>query len=348
MRRRFAAAVVLAVMAVVTTAQAAVALDEPRVPEQVSSYFATGLVPRLTDLFGAKAGAEVVFDNTDKVGAIHRVLSFTTAFLAGAKTGGPTELTNNWIAAVTTSDGTVAGLATVWINPASDLPELADFAQGPRLANAIADAPKGTLIIRDDAHGAWFATDGTTLTPLVSGTSGVVAPITPVAYQRQFSLVSPAETDAGPNGALLIAVLVLGVVVVLLAIFVLLPDRRRRSRATPAPLVETLDAPAGSASVVARAEPDGLVPAPAEPDDLAPAPADTATQGGEEVDEPLAANEDEAAQKPPASNSPKPRTPRQRSASTKSPESPAAKVLARATERPRPDSQTLREPEPEA
>ena len=224
------AVVVLAAAAVFSSSSAASALDEPRVPENVGQYFATGLIPRLVDLFGAKAGAEVVFDTAAKVGGIHRVLSFTRTFLSGAKTEEPTQITNTWVAPVTAADGKVAGVATVWINPASDQPELADFSSGPSLATALATAPQGTLLIRDDTHSAWFATDGTALTPLVSGTSGVSAATTPVAYQRQLTLSAPVQADPGANGGLLIAVLVLGIVVVVLAIFVLLPDRRRRAR----------------------------------------------------------------------------------------------------------------------
>ena len=221
---------VLAAAAVFASSSAASALDEPRVPENVGQYFATGLIPRLVDLFGAKAGAEVVFDTAAKVGGIHRVLSFTKTFLSGAKTDEPTQITNTWVAPVTAADGKVAGVATVWINPASDQPELADFSSGPSLATALATAPQGTLLIRDDTHSAWFATDGTALTPLVSGTSGVSAATTPLAYQRQLTLAAPVQADPGANRGLLIAVFVLGIVVVVLAIFVLLPDRRRRAR----------------------------------------------------------------------------------------------------------------------
>ena len=227
--RKAAAVVLLAAAAFFGSASAASALDEPRVPENVGQYFASGLVPRLANLFGAKAGAEVVFDSRAKVGAIHRVLSWTTGYLSGAKTAEPTQITNNWVASISSADGTVAGVATVWINPASSQPELADFSQGGALATALATAPTGTLLIRDDSRSAWFATDGTTLTPLISGSSGVVTSTTPDAYQRQSTLTSPASVESAPNGGLLIAVIVLGVVVVLLAVFVLLPDRRRRA-----------------------------------------------------------------------------------------------------------------------
>jgi hypothetical protein len=252
--RKAVAVAVLAAAAVFASAGPASALDEPRVPENVSQYFAVSLVPRLVDLFGAKAGAEVVLDGTAKVGAIHRVLSWTTAYLSGAKTEDPTQITNTWVAPISATDGTIAGVATVWINPASDQPELADFSSGPALATALATAPTGTLLIRDDSHAAWFATDGTTLTPLVSGSSGVAAPTTPDAYQQKFTRAAPAPAVASPNSGLLIAVLVLGIVVVLLAVFVLLPDRRRRAAATVPPRGESRGAvPPGVASDAAAA-----------------------------------------------------------------------------------------------
>lgn len=232
------AVVVLAAATVFASGSAARALDEPRVPENVGQYFASALVPRLVDLFGAKTGAKVAFDSTDKVGGIRRVLSWTSAYLSGIKTDEPTQLTNTWIAPVSAADGTVAGLATVWINPASDLPELADFSLGASLARALASAPSGTLVIRDDSHSAWFATDGRTLTPLVTGSSGVSAATTPTDYQRKFSLVPAATEESAPNQGLLIAGLVLGGVVALLAVFVLLPDRRRRARANADLVVE--------------------------------------------------------------------------------------------------------------
>ena len=278
--RKAAAVVLLAAAAFFGSASAASALDEPRVPENVGQYFASGLVPRLVDLFGAKAGAEVVFDSSAKVGAIHRVLSWTTGYLSGAKTGEPTQITNNWVAPISSADGTVAGVATVWINPASSQPELADFSQGRALATALATAPTGTLLIRDDSRSAWFATDGTTLTPLVSGSSGIVTATTPDAYQRQFTLTSSASVESAPNRGLLIAVLVLGVVVVLLAVFVLLPDRRRRASADGAAVGDAAtvgELPAAPAPAVVPSAPedapDVSAAAPAKPAAVNRAPA---------------------------------------------------------------------------
>ena len=268
MLRKAIAVVVLATAAVFATGSAANALDEPRVPENVGKYFASELRPRLAELFGAKAGAGVVFDSATKVGGIHRVLTWTTAFLSGAKTDEPTRLTNNWVATVTAADGTIAGVATVWINPASDQAELADFSPGPALATALGTAPTGTLIIRDDSRSAWLATDGTTLTPLVTGSSGVSAATTPAGYQRQFSLVAPVTAESAPNLGLLVALVVLGIVVMVLAVFVLLPDRRRRLRAKVAPMAEPATASGPplvteAAAVVAVAVP--VIPAAKKP-----------------------------------------------------------------------------------
>lgn len=206
------------------------ALVEPKVPEQVLAYFATGLIPRLTDLYGSTATATVTFDATTKAGGIRRLLSFTDDFLHGKKVGQPTELTNTWIAPITEPDTTAVGVATVWINPANDLPELANFEPGPALAAALAKSPQGTLIIRDDPRSAFLATDGSTLTVLVAGSSGVVDPITPAAYQKVIGrAASQSADDPGQNTGLLVAGSVLVVVVVLLLFFVLRPIRRGKN-----------------------------------------------------------------------------------------------------------------------
>jgi hypothetical protein len=287
--RRALAVAVLAAAAVFATASTASALDEPRVPENVGKYISTGLIPRLMDLFGAKAGAPVVFAATAKVGGVHRVLVFTKTFLSGAMTDEPTQITNTWVAPVTAADGTIAGVASVWINPASDQPELADFSSGSSLAIALAAAPAGTLLLRDDIHSAWFATDGATLTPLVRGTSGVTSPTTPDAYQRTSTRAATVSAEAPSNRGLLVAVIVLGIVVVLLAIFVLLPDHRRRARAKGA-APEPATTPAVSPEIVteivpssrpgpktATAKPAGAKPAGAKSAGAKPAGAKPAT-----------------------------------------------------------------------
>lgn len=246
---------------------------EPPVPEDVAAYFATGLIPRLADLYGAGTGTDAAFDDTTKVGTIHRLLAWTPDFLAGKKTDTPTELTNTWIAPVTAKSGTILGLAAVWINPGSSVVELADFSRGRALVDALGRAPQDTLLIDDAAQQAWFATDGTTLTPLVVGTSKTTGPLTPAEYQAilraNATPATPSQTATNPG--LLIAGITLGAVVVLLAVFILLPGRKRRNGAADA------DAPAADTPVAGPAE---APPAPtrpkrtfeADPEPGAPAP----------------------------------------------------------------------------
>lgn len=202
----------------------ALAAEQPKVPRQVADYFADGLIPRLIDLYGAGDGVAsgIDFDATTTVGAISRVLAWTPDFLAGEKSDDATVLTNDWVAPVSLR-GAVIGLATVWINPATELPELATF-DPPELARALAAAPPASLLVHDPDREAWFAIDGDVLTPLVPGTSGATAETTPNAYQKTLSAPEPTETEGPPGVA--IAALVLGVAILGLAIFVLLPVRK--------------------------------------------------------------------------------------------------------------------------
>lgn len=217
------------------------AADESPVPQQVAEYFATGLVPRLTDLYGAaKVGPK------SDVGAITRVSVWTDEFLAGGSSESPTRLTNDWVAAVSDAEKPI-GVATVWINPATDKPELADFDLNAGHVSALAAAPKGSVLVYDQAHAAWFSLVGTVLTPLVPGTSGVTAVTTPELAQATLaSAAPPAAESPGVNRGLVIAGIVLGVVVLLLGAFVLLPARRGTVAPTPEPDSEQAAPDAGN------------------------------------------------------------------------------------------------------
>lgn len=207
------------------------ALAEPAVPEPVATYVSQGLLPRIADLYGPgkTKGSGITIDANTKVGPVHRVMAFTTDYLAGRKTDTSIEFTNNWVVAVRNGD-TVVGLATIWINPASDQPELATFALGAGLVVPLETAPAENVLVRDDARNAWFATDGTTLTPLVPGTSSVTKPTTLTEYQKTASTPLGNPGDA-LNQGLVIAGVVLGLVVIGLALFVLLPSRRPKKPA---------------------------------------------------------------------------------------------------------------------
>jgi hypothetical protein len=217
--------------------RAAVA-DGVDVPEQVSAYFATELMPRLADLYlaGAKDGETAPFDATAKVGTIRRLSAWTADFAAGRSTETPTELTNQWVAPISDKSGTVLGLATVWINPGSDLPELADFTPGDTLVAAVGKAPVAMRLVHDSARSAWLATDGKKLVPLVAGNSGLGAESTVADYQAllRANPVTSAK-PAAANPGLVFAGVTLGVVVLLLAVVVLLPGRKRRDESEPEP-----------------------------------------------------------------------------------------------------------------
>ncbi|MEO7147836.1 MAG: hypothetical protein ABIW81_05295 [Terrimesophilobacter sp.] len=219
-----AASVALAVGGLVF-AGPAVAADQPKVPQQVADYFADGLIPRLIDLYGAGDGVNkgIDFDATTSVGPISRVLEWTPDFLAGKPTKSPTRLTNTWVAPVSIREA-VIGLATVWINPANDLPELAAF-DPTGLAVRLAAAPPASLLVHDADRGTWFAIDGDVLTPLVLPDSAPLTATTPQAYQATITPVATVEPTSAPSG-IVVASIVLGIVVIALAIFVLFPLRR--------------------------------------------------------------------------------------------------------------------------
>jgi hypothetical protein len=221
-----AAGILVTVLGSLLVAPPALAAEQPKTPQEVADYFADDLIPRLIDLYGSGDGVTkgIDFDATTSVGTISRVLAWTPDFLAGTAVETPTMLTNTWVAPVSLR-GAVLGLASVWINPADDEPELAEF-DPPELANRLATAPPKSLLVHDPARDAWFAIDGDTLTPLVPGSSGATRQTTPEAYQRTITAVSPAAAASEPPGVA-IAALVLGFVVLVLAVFVLLPVRRR-------------------------------------------------------------------------------------------------------------------------
>ncbi len=210
---------------------AASALDQPKTPQPVSDYFADGLVPRLIDLYGSGDGLTngSGFDETTVIGTISRVREWTPDFLIGRVSVEPTRLTNDWVAPVSVH-GSVLGLATVWINPADDEPELASF-DSSDVARKIGLAPEGSWLIHDPARQAWFAMTDAGLTPLVPGTSGVTELIVPGAYQRLIVGVAP-EKPTSPTGVT-VAALVLGIVILGVAVFVLLPVKRRDPEVLP-------------------------------------------------------------------------------------------------------------------
>lgn len=225
---------IVALVAACTLVVTPAAASEGSVPAEVSAYASApdGLVSRLDDLFGGTGGID--FDDTTKVGQINRVFTFTEDFIAGLETETPVELANQWTAPVTIADKPV-GLATIWINPASVQPELADFVVDDELTTLMSDVPAEAHLVRDGDRDAWFVLVDGQLTALVSGSSGISGPTPLAVYQNLIincSSPSPGETagaDASPFGpAVVIALSILGIAVILLTPQLL---ARRRERA---------------------------------------------------------------------------------------------------------------------
>jgi hypothetical protein len=227
-------------------ASATAATDPQQVPEEVADYFRSELVDRLADLYGPGADgvAGLDFDEeTTVIGPISRLMVWTEEFRAGVDTDLPVELSNNWVAAITegaAADTTEAdageeepvqlGVATVWISPYTNEPELASFVPSSVLGPALAAAPEGSMLVHDAEHDGWYALTGRQLTPLAQGGEPVSSAPIPLADAQQ-TLWQQLETLPEPqaNQGFIIAGLTLAFVVVLLAIFVLVPDRRKRS-----------------------------------------------------------------------------------------------------------------------
>ena len=144
--------------------------------------FATGLVPRLIDLYGPDAGSTA----DTKAGQISRVHEWTVSFLAGTRTTLPTQLTNSWVAPVLLKDQPL-GLAIVSINPATDLPELADFTSARASCPPWRPCRRKRRCCATRSTAAWFAVKDWVLTPLVTGTSGVRTPTPVQDYQASLA-----------------------------------------------------------------------------------------------------------------------------------------------------------------
>ncbi|MGV3712131.1 hypothetical protein [Pseudolysinimonas sp.] len=198
---------------------------EGSVPSEVRTYVVDGSLTRqLEDVYGLDAaGNGVDFDpETTTTGTIERVHVWSEALRAGDETDHPVDITNQWIVPVLIAEQPV-GVATIWINPATVLPELASFDADADLATALSGVADGSSLVHDVESLAWLALaeDGT-LTPLVPGRTGLSTPV-PI---DDIALL-PAETappqgggDPGTGVGLAIAVLLLLLAVIVVALVV--------------------------------------------------------------------------------------------------------------------------------
>lgn len=192
-------------------------------PPEVTAYVTDGsLVVRLDELYGLDASGDGIdFDETTKPGPISRVWVWTAEVYSGEPIEHPVELTNNWVVPITIGDEP-AGIATVWINPELEAPELAEFDADPEAAVALAAVPEAAQLVRDDVSDSWFALQDGILTPLVPGRSGLETP-TPLDEVALVMPEGPEPADTGesqPGLVLAIGVLVLLVLVIGVSLFV--------------------------------------------------------------------------------------------------------------------------------
>ncbi len=188
--------------------------SEGSIPAEVQDYADDpgGLVARLDDLFGVgSSGKGITFDETTEVGHLNRVFTWTGEFLDGTPTEVPVERQNQWVAPIVVGAKGM-GLATIWINPATVQPELAEFVQEVSTAQALADIPSDAYLVHDVEREAWFTLVGSTLTPLVPGQSGISSTTTVGVYQglivRRAENI-PAGDEALPTG-IVTSVLIIG------------------------------------------------------------------------------------------------------------------------------------------
>jgi hypothetical protein len=232
MSKRWGAIVLLAVVGVLATQSAANA-SQGSVPAEVSAYAADpgGLTSRLDDLFGPGASGDgIEFGETTTVGQLNRVFTFTPAFIAGESTDIPVERANEWSAPILI-DGEPVGLATIWINPATVAPELADFEPIPDLATALTDVPAEVFVVRDATQGAWFTLTDTTLTTLSPGSSGAAAEVSLVDYQQVLTdaAEAAADTEQPVNTGAILSIAIIAAAALAVILVLLIPLIRGRS-----------------------------------------------------------------------------------------------------------------------
>lgn len=195
------------------------------VPDVVAHYVASELLADLDDLVGVGAdGKGIDFGDASTVGSLHRAWVFTPAFLGGERTDIPVALVNLWAAPVSVDDAPV-GVATIWIDPRTASPALADFERDADAATALEGVPEGARLVRDAERAAWFALEETRLTPLVAGASGLAAPTVLTVYQGMLQR-APAAPVASVGGFPPLPLIVLGLGVLVVAAALVLLGRR--------------------------------------------------------------------------------------------------------------------------
>lgn len=205
---------------------------EGSVPSEVAAFVSNGsLVAQLNDVYGLDAsGGGIDFGETTTTGTIERVHHFSDEFRAGEDTEYPFVLVNEWIVPILIDEEPV-GVATIWINQESVLPELAGFVADADLAGALSEVPDGESLVHDAVSVAWLSlADDGTLTPLVPGTTGLSTPvpIDDIALLPTEPLPPTPEGDPATGVAFASAVILFLFAIIVVALLV--PNLRKKKK----------------------------------------------------------------------------------------------------------------------
>ncbi len=290
------------------------------VPAEVSAYVTSGaMVTRLNDVYGPNASgtAGIKFDDTTKAGPISRVYEWTADRLANRATTHPVQLTNNWVVPITIA-GKSVGLATIWINPQTVDPELAEFSPSPALGTALTTVPATAALVRDTATGAWLALADSKVTPLVAGRSGLTTPAPVDSLKLAPTAAAPTATTE-PNTGLALAIGIVGLIVIIVAVALLLPRRRGAKKpqaetapdAAPEPVasVEAVEPEPAAKPADAPSPSPNPKPAARKPSGPRPSGRTPTTSGAAKPASSKPPVTRQATSKPPASKPPAPRQP---------------------------------------
>ncbi len=196
------AAIAAAVGALTMTGIVPASASAGSVPPEVTRYVTTGpMVERLDDVYGPNADGTkgVDFDATTKPGPISRVWVWTAERRAGKPTADPTRMTNRWVDPVTVA-GHPIGVATIWINPDLDAPELAEFQADPAAAVALAAVPASAQLVHDTVSRAWLALAAGVVTPLVPGSTGLSTPVPVDEFAIEPAAAAASDELSDPTG----------------------------------------------------------------------------------------------------------------------------------------------------
>jgi hypothetical protein len=223
-------AIVAVVAGSLLAAPAAFAADGST-PVEVTNFIASGLMAQLEDVYGGGTGSHALtLDNSTTFSNTTRIFAFTDSFVHGDARAIAARRLNEWISVVSTAKKPV-GVATVVLSQEISAPGLSNFEPDLALAGALPRLAPTARLVRDDAHHAWFSFDGSVLTPIVTGDSGISGAVTLAKYLGEVHAapVHPAIRTGVDAGVLVGASTILVTMIAVVVALVML--RRARAHA---------------------------------------------------------------------------------------------------------------------